>query len=329
MTYGKGDNFRTDVDGDDNIIGKDIYKDNNINITRNKIIFLSGINTELLKDLLSSSSDLYAINENRIALPRLKSIQQESEQLLDKIDKVNNEHGTEVKTIQTSDGREVSINDLSMKNLILKGNENYYKGSYKDAELCYSQALELDPNNVFCLINLNFLYAEKFAKYEDSVKIMYRLLSIEPGLETKSNLVESLLKVGNYKEARKYALEIINTPEDKHVIFKRDSPLLNVYTLDYTGYQAVNRFFILCSYLLENDVTNGNKELINFLSFYKYLNEDFRIEEKQWVFNGLINTIHEADIDYLIKFVLYNTINLLEGKVGKLTKTGIYAIQFL
>jgi tetratricopeptide (TPR) repeat protein len=327
-----GDAIKVNVDNksNGNLIGKDLFKDNAINVYQNKIIFIGGATeiNEVLKEFISAPSAFSGAGESKISLAKLELTQKKGSEIIQKVNTINDKFKTKIDTIQTSELK-VSLNELSVKELILKGNGSYSKGFYQDAERWYRQALELDQNNVFCMMNLNFLYAENLYKFDECVKIMYKLVEIEPGLETKSNLVESLLKVGNYEEARKYALEVINTPEEEHVVFKRDSPLLNLYTLDYTGYQTLNRFFVLCSYLLEVDVTNGNKELVNFLSFYKQLKEDFKIEEKQWSFKGLINAIYDVKVNYLMKFVLYNIIDLLEGKIGKLTKNTIYAIQCL
>lgn len=42
---------------------------------------------------------------------------------------------------------QISKNELSLKEIILKGNEHYYNKEYKEAMECYDKALEIDPND--------------------------------------------------------------------------------------------------------------------------------------------------------------------------------------
>jgi tetratricopeptide (TPR) repeat protein len=295
---------------------KNIIK--SIDVSIEKINFIrngSTINVDnpsypsVLDTLKNINSEMIAKNDTKMSELILQRVS-ELTSLLNKIEK----DGTRIEKIEASEVQ-VSRDEVLLKGTILIGNEYYFKGQYENAEQYYKKALEIDKNNIFCLINLNFLYAEKLNKFDESIKIMYKLLTIQPGLETKSNLIESLLKVGDYKEARKFALEIIKTPEDEHVIFKRDSPLLNVETLDYCGYQAISRFFIVCSYLLEGNVFGGRDTLIKFFNYLRNTKEDFKIEEKQWAFSGLIAKIHKSYVDYQSKFILYTLIDLLQGKI--------------
>lgn len=189
-----------------------------------------------------------------------------------------------------------------------KGNKSYHKSEYEAAEQYYKEALR--P----ALINLNVLYGEKLHKFPESVEINRQLIKIDDSLEAKTNLVESLLRVGNYEEARKYASEVMNTREDQHKVSKRYSLMLYPSALDYEGYQTINIFFIICSYLLEGDITNGRKELGNFLN---HIRRSFEIGKEQWIFEGLAKSVDDSRVNDEIKEVILTIIKLLQGKISK------------
>jgi tetratricopeptide (TPR) repeat protein len=48
---------------------------------------------------------------------------------------------------------QISKNELSLKEIILKGNEHYYDKEYKEAIECYDKALEIDPKYAKALNN--------------------------------------------------------------------------------------------------------------------------------------------------------------------------------
>jgi tetratricopeptide (TPR) repeat protein len=43
--------------------------------------------------------------------------------------------------------------EISLKEIILKGNEHYYNKEYKEAMECYDKALEIDPNDASAWYN--------------------------------------------------------------------------------------------------------------------------------------------------------------------------------
>jgi tetratricopeptide (TPR) repeat protein len=48
---------------------------------------------------------------------------------------------------------QISKNELSLKEIILKGNEHYYNKEYKEAMECYDKALGIDPNDASAWYN--------------------------------------------------------------------------------------------------------------------------------------------------------------------------------
>ena len=109
-------------------------------------------------------------------------------------------------------------------------------------------------------------------------------------------LAEDFLKVGDYHNARKCALEASKDTADKTK-------------------QTIIRLHILCSYILENDVDNANKELSSFYDSLRDLDENFKINEEVWVFNGLIYAIANGSANLQAKFILMTLIDLLVGGI--------------
>jgi tetratricopeptide (TPR) repeat protein len=60
--------------------------------------------------------------------------------------------GAEVRELKAGD-LQISKNELSLKEIILKGNEYYYKKAYEKALEWYNKALEIDPEYVAALNN--------------------------------------------------------------------------------------------------------------------------------------------------------------------------------
>jgi tetratricopeptide (TPR) repeat protein len=170
------------------------------------------------------------------------------------------------------------------QDLLTKGKQAYEKGDYKDAEDCFRKVKDgADEHSRRCaLINLNVIYAEKMKDFSKSVEINEELLKMDKSAEVKTNLAESLLRTGRYDEARKYASEVVNGQAPSS---KRDTAMIYPDVLDEKGYKTVNTFFILCSLLLEG---NGN----------------FKISERQWIFDGLEAAINQSNASQNTKTAL-------------------------
>jgi tetratricopeptide (TPR) repeat protein len=201
---------------------------------------------------------------------------------------------------------------------IVQGNSEFYARNYVGAEKYYTKVRNENKGNepalVPALVNLSFLYSEYMFKFDDSLKISQEIMTIYADSESRSNLVEDLIQVGKYEEARKYAEEVLDTDEDADNTFKkRNSYFLNILTPDRSGYQILNRFFILCSYVLEGNNQKGEEALNAFISYYQSLGKDFRIREEQWIFKGLVEAIDRSNASYIAKFFLDSLTDLLTG----------------
>jgi tetratricopeptide (TPR) repeat protein len=199
---------------------------------------------------------------------------------------------------------------------IRKGNSEFYVNrNYPKAEGHYKDALRKDPGNVAALVNLSFLHSEYIFKFDDeSLKIPRQITEIRRGSESTSNLAERLIQAGKYEEALQRAEEVISTPPGSDRPYPRDSDFLNIHTLDHSGYQVLNRFFKLCSYMLKGDDEMSDKALEEFITYYRGLGNEFRIKDEQWIFNGLVKAIAQSPRGAMAKFLLYLLIDLLAGK---------------
>jgi tetratricopeptide (TPR) repeat protein len=174
--------------------------------------------------------------------------------------------------------------------LLIKGKKAYDERDYKAAEQYYEKVLN-DPNQNYkrcALINLGVLYGEHSQEFSKAVDVNRKLITLDENTESKTNLAESLLKDGQYKEARECALSVVNAP--KHTSGERDNTyMLYPDTLDENGYETINTFFTLCSYLLDG---SGN----------------FKIENKQWLFIGLKKAINNSKASDKTKNALLDVI---------------------
>jgi tetratricopeptide (TPR) repeat protein len=181
----------------------------------------------------------------------------------------------------------------------------YYKGcnlltigKYFEAEEHYNRVYELDHHNISALEALHQLYSNYTYQFVKSLEISQKLLEIEPSPERRIMVAEDYIKTGNYKKGRQYALQVLKDTSSGRI--KR---------------QSIIRFLILTSYFMQGDSTNGKKELIEFIEYYRQL-EDFKIDEKEWSFNGLVYLIHSKDDPTTLKTkpILLDLIDLLQGK---------------
>src|SRR6476660_1057256 len=99
---------------------------------------------------------------------------------------------------------QISKNELSLKEFILKGNEHYYNKEYNEAIEYYDKALEIDPKHVGALNNTGKVL-DNLGKYNEAIVYYDKALQIDPkyadALNSKGNV---LGKLGKYNEAIEY-----------------------------------------------------------------------------------------------------------------------------
>ncbi len=102
--------------------------------------------------------------------------------------------------------------------LIRKGNSQFKKGDYKNAEINYRKSLELNANSVKGEFNLaDALYSQE--NYEESAKLFdgmrEKVSDVQQKSEVYHNLGNSLLEAEKYKESiEAYKQALRNNPND-------------------------------------------------------------------------------------------------------------------
>jgi tetratricopeptide (TPR) repeat protein/DNA-binding beta-propeller fold protein YncE len=174
---------------------------------------------------------------------------------------------------------------------------------YDEAAGVFKKIIDSNPANISALESLHELYSNKTFEFDKSLSIAKKLYDMEnePDKKTRKKIVlaEDFIKTGKYSKGIELALEA-----------KRESLSSKIRR------QSIIRFLMLSSYLLEGNSIRGSKQLVDFLNYYKEL-EDFEIDEKEWNFSGLIKVITSSSIKPHTKRILMDLIDLLRGKGHK------------
>jgi tetratricopeptide (TPR) repeat protein len=200
----------------------------------------------------------------------------------------------------------IKCSDLAIKidaNLseawLIKGESHLAVGEYLEAEKCFKNTLSKNSRNFEALYDLGLIYSEYIFNYSTALEMYRKILVFDPDNQlAKSAVAENLIKVKEYKESRKYAIEVLNEADD--VIL-----------------QSVIRVFIALSYFLEKDSISGGKEITNFFEYFRNLEEDFKIDEEDYLFKGIIDFVKNSEMDEPTRFLILSIIDLLQGKLEK------------
>jgi tetratricopeptide (TPR) repeat protein len=147
------------ISGSGNIIGKELSfynmqgaTVNIINPSKDVIGVLGDIKAANTQIDRSPSSRLIEHNRDIKNAQDIIAIKQQVSQVLEQINKIEKEKGTEIEEIRAGE-IQISSKELLLKEIILKGNEHYYKGEHSEALQAYDKALEIDPNYADALNN--------------------------------------------------------------------------------------------------------------------------------------------------------------------------------
>ncbi|HSF49297.1 MAG TPA: tetratricopeptide repeat protein, partial [Nitrososphaeraceae archaeon] len=334
------DKYEEAIDCYNRVIGLDKYKEKlkkeGQKLTDKQVI-------EYYKSIETNPRNIEALNEKGLALEKLGKYD-DAIQLFDLIIEKNPPF-----TIDT---------------IIKKGDIFMKLENYQAAEKSYNDALKYDPHNIPALNKLHTLYSNYTFQYDKAISVSQLLLENlsvsqtqnsdklinyvytksqrkkniqakqkkllnEEILDAKFLLSEDFIKNSNYKQGRKIAKETI-----------KDIPKESIKR------QIITRFLIIASYLLQGKKDEGILELDKFLTYYRNLDIDIKIEENQWNFKGIINAINEnKNIDGAIgkelnqfndnlstKSILRNLIDLLCGFTDSykiLLKTTVETIDII
>jgi tetratricopeptide (TPR) repeat protein len=128
--------------------------------------------------------------------------QEQIKNVLEELNKIEENTGTEIKEIKAGELK-ISKNDLSVKEIILKANEHYWKNEYNEAIKCYDVALERDTNNPNVWHNRGYAL-NKLSRHEEAIKCYDKAIEIDPNfVKAWENKGVAFYRLGKYDEAIK------------------------------------------------------------------------------------------------------------------------------
>jgi tetratricopeptide (TPR) repeat protein len=173
------------ISGSGNIIGKELSfynmqgaTVNIINPSKDVIGVLGDIKAANTQIDRSPSSRLIEHNRDIKNAQDIIAIKQQVSQVLEQINKIEKEKGTEIEEIRAGE-IQISSKELLLKEIILKGNEHYYKGEHSEALQAYDKALEIDPNYADALNNKGAAL-KKLGKDKDTNKCFDKARQLTP-----------------------------------------------------------------------------------------------------------------------------------------------------
>jgi tetratricopeptide (TPR) repeat protein len=195
-----GDVVGTGISGSGNITAKD---------TKGNIFYfnIGSISPEQLKGIITASTTLATSqapstdnNTNAKNLQMVTETKQQTGQFLEEISRIEREEGKEIQEIKVGEVQ-ISKNELSLKEIILKGNEHYYNKEYNEAIKYYDKALEIDPKYALAWNNKGVAVG-KLEKYNEAIGCYDKALEIDPkDADEWYNKGNALHDLGKYKEA--------------------------------------------------------------------------------------------------------------------------------
>jgi tetratricopeptide (TPR) repeat protein len=206
-----GDVYGTDVSGTGNIIGKEVgytVQGNVINLQ------ISGrVSNEVLQSLqkmiavptqvesaISGGGREYSNKEIKEKQEAAVEAKQQISQVLEDINKIAEKEGKGIQEIKAGD-LHVSTKELSLNEIMLKGNEHYYKREYSEAISWYDKAIKIDPNLSQAWNNKGTAFGI-LEKYQEATECFEKALEIDPNdAKAWNNKGIVLDKLGKYQEA--------------------------------------------------------------------------------------------------------------------------------
>jgi TolA-binding protein len=135
------------------------------------------------------------------------------ERLLQDIDNVDTQTGEHIKRIRSGDV-EISRTELTLKDIIVGGNEYYYKGDHLKAIQYYDRALDLDDKYVDAWNNKGRAIYH-LGKYDEAIKCFDEAIRNDKGnVNAWNNKGRALYRLGKYDEAIKCFDEAIRNDKD-------------------------------------------------------------------------------------------------------------------
>jgi tetratricopeptide (TPR) repeat protein len=159
-----GDVLGTGVSGKKNVLGKEFA------YAREGNAIVVNINNP-------SSQEIVEVVKNIIAAPT--EVEQTSVTSKENIKAKLEESGAAQQQGIKAGSLQISTTELSLKEIILKGNEHYFKHEYEEAIKYYDKAIVIEPNNVYAWKNKGHSLSE-LGKNEEAIRCFTKALEIDP-----------------------------------------------------------------------------------------------------------------------------------------------------
>jgi tetratricopeptide (TPR) repeat protein len=185
----KGDIIGTGFSGSGNIVGKEVAYCIQGNVLNFNISGESSISKEFIEQLQKmvtvstqlespTSSGQSTRQDNLIKLKETSTTKQQITNILDEVNIIEKKEGTSIQEIKAGN-LQISRKELSLKDIILKGNEHIYKKEYSGAIRWYDKAIKIDPNNASAWTNKGLALA-KIGKHNGAIECFDKALGIDP-----------------------------------------------------------------------------------------------------------------------------------------------------
>jgi tetratricopeptide (TPR) repeat protein len=221
-----GDVLGTGLTGSGNIIGKEVGYTVQGNVLNIQNIQISSNESRDIIDTLQRMMTVPTQVEQasgtitdkllKAKLEESETAQQQINTILNDVNSIGKKEGTDIQQIKAGDFQ-ISRNELSLKEIILKGNEYFYKNEYNEAISWYDKAIERDAGNTNARINKGVALNE-LEKYEEAIKCCDKAIALDAhNSNAYTAKAYALGRLHRFEEAVKYldrALEL--NPYDAH-----------------------------------------------------------------------------------------------------------------
>ncbi|MFZ0511733.1 MAG: tetratricopeptide repeat protein [Candidatus Nitrosopolaris sp.] len=185
----QGDVSGVNKDSVESLAAKSIHADGNLVINNSTLE-----DRETLKKIQDLSTEINAIEKGIVSREEFNALQQAVIEIKNLLEK-NQAYSIKAGDVQ------VSHTELSVKEIILKGNEYLSRRDYSMALDYYDQAIKIDPKYADAWINKG-LAIHNLRKYNEAIESYDKAIEIDPKYaDAWNNKGVSLGKLGKYKEA--------------------------------------------------------------------------------------------------------------------------------
>jgi len=129
--------------------------------------------------------DDYSTDKTRMFLKEIMETKRQTSRVLDEINKIEKEEGIQIQEIKVGD-LQISKNEISLKEYLLKGSERYYIQDYEEAIKWYDKAIGLDVNNSEAWFDKGCVLGQQ-KKYNEAIECYDKALAIKPDYELALN----------------------------------------------------------------------------------------------------------------------------------------------